>query len=173
MTLPPPSGTPYRISMVCLGNICRSPMAAAVLQARLAATGLDGLVHVDSGGTGSWHIGESADHRARAALSSRGYDGEAHRARQVDASWFADRDLLLAMDRDNLRDLRHLAPDEASAARVLLLRTFDPAASAPHDVEVPDPYFGDDAGFDHGLDIIERSVDGLLAQLRARVPGTA
>jgi len=169
MTLPPavPRGdaAPYRVSMVCLGNICRSPMAQAVLSARLADEGLDGLVDVDSCGTGSWHIGEQADPRARAVLAQRGYDAEAHRARQFDATWFADRDLLVAMDHDNARTLRRLAPDDTSAGRVVLLRAFDPEAG-PEDQLVPDPYYGDEHDFVEGLDIIERSVDGLVTALR-------
>lgn len=155
--------------MVCLGNICRSPMAATVLAARLASSELDGLVEVDSAGTGSWHIGEPADPRARAALAGRGYDAAGHRARQVDRSWFTDYDLLLAMDHDNLSSLRQLAPDPGAAARVVLLRSFDSTANGPEDRTVPDPYFGDDRGFDASLDIIERSVDGLLDALRAHV----
>ena len=168
MTLPPAGRSPYRVSMVCLGNICRSPMAAAVLTARLADEGLDGLVEVDSGGTGSWHIGEQADPRARSVLAQHGYDAEAHRARQVGAAWFADHDLLLAMDHDNARTLRRLAPDTQGAGRVVLLRSFDPDASTD-DQLVPDPYYGDERDFVEGLAIIERSVDGLVAALRAHL----
>ena len=172
MTLPPavPRGdaAPYRVSMVCLGNICRSPMAQAVLSARLADEQLDGLVSVDSCGTGSWHIGEQADPRARAVLASRGYDAESHRARQFDASWFDDHDLLVAMDHDNARTLRRLAPHDDSARRVVLLRAFDPEAG-PEDQLVPDPYYGDEHDFVEGLDIIERSVDGLVAALRTHL----
>lgn len=168
MTLPPSGRSPYRVSMVCLGNICRSPMAATVLATRLADEGLDALVEVDSGGTGSWHIGEQADPRARSVLAQHGYDAEAHRARQVGPSWFADRDLLLAMDHDNARTLRRLAPDDDGAARVALLRSFDPHASTD-DQHVPDPYYGDERDFVEGLTIIERSVDGLVAALRAHL----
>lgn len=168
MTLPPSERSPYRVSMVCLGNICRSPMAAAVLTARLAADGMDGLVQVDSGGTGSWHVGEQADPRARSVLAQHGYDAEHHRAQQVGADWFADHDLLLAMDHDNARTLRRLAPDGVGAERVVLLRSFDPEAS-PDDQHVPDPYYGDEHDFVEGLAIIERSVDGLVAALRAHL----
>lgn len=169
MTLPAPQGEPYRVSMVCLGNICRSPMAAAVLQSRLDSRGLGTDVTVDSSGTGSWHIGEPADPRARAALARRGYDGETHRARQFSSEWFDGVDLILAMDRDNLRTLRRLAPDDTAASRVVLLRAFDPELRDGDEQTVPDPYYGDERGFETGLDIIERSVDGLLAELHERL----
>ena len=166
MTLPAPRGVPYRISMVCLGNICRSPMAAAVLLDRIDQLGLGGEVAVDSAGTGSWHVGQPADARARAALAARGYDGEDHRAQQVQPAWFDEYDLILAMDHDNVRTLRRLAPNQDAAARVLLLRAFDPDAEGSDDHVVPDPYYGDDRDFTDGLDIIERSVDGLVDALR-------
>lgn len=169
--LPTPAGMPYRVSMVCLGNICRSPMAAAVLESRVAQNGLAGNVRVDSSGTGSWHVGEQADPRARAALARRGYDGESHRARQFTSEWFDDVDLVLAMDSDNLRTLRRLAPDDDAASRVVLLRSFD-ADADPADLGVPDPYYGDEHGFETGLDIIERAVDGLVAELQERLSST-
>ena len=166
MTVPPATGTPYRVSMVCLGNICRSPMAAAVLTSRVEQNGLADDIVVESAGTGSWHIGEQADPRARAALARRGYDGEQHRARQFRGESFDGVDLVLAMDRDNLRTLRRLAGDDAVAARVMLLREFDPDVADGDDLAVPDPYYGDERDFESGLDIIERSVDSLFAQLQ-------
>ena len=84
-------GTPYRICLVCLGNICRSPMAETVLRAELDAAGLDGKAVVDSAGTGDWHIGDLMDPDARTALAGRGYDGSAHRARQFQPTWLAGR----------------------------------------------------------------------------------
>src|SRR5208282_6096011 len=102
-------GAPYRVCLVCLGNICRSPMAETVLRAALADAGLEDEVVVDSAGTGDWHIGQPMDAGARAALARRGYDGSAHRARQIQASWLAQRDLILAMDARNLTDLRRMA----------------------------------------------------------------
>src|SRR5262249_36782709 len=102
--LPPPRepGTPYWVCLVCLGNIRPSPMAQSVLRAELAAAGLDGAVVVDSAGTGDWHVGDSMDPGARAALASRGHDGSAHQARQIQPSWLPRRDLILAMDARNL-----------------------------------------------------------------------
>jgi protein-tyrosine phosphatase len=165
MTLPAPRGRPFRVSMVCLGNICRSPMAAAVLQSRLTEHGLDEHVTVDSAGTGSWHIGERADPRTLAALSAHGYDADRHRARQFGADGFESCDLVVAMDHDNLRTLRRLAPDQAAAGRVVLLRTFERDDAGGDDPVVPDPYYGDQRDFESTLAIIERSVDGLLEVL--------
>lgn len=163
MSLPAPRQLPYRVCLVCLGNICRSPIAAVVLAERVAGLGLPVLV--DSAGTGSWHVGEQADPRARAALRRGGYDGETHRARQFDPSWFAELDLVLALDEANLADLRRLAPDPQARDRVRLLRSFDPAAAG--DLAVPDPYYGDAAGFLDTLAVVEAAVDGLMGELRA------
>lgn len=149
----------YRIAVVCLGNICRSPMGAAVLRQKLAEAGLAGEVTVSSAGTGDWHIGASADRRARAALRARGYD-DAHRAQQFRTASFADHDLVLGMDAANVRDLRRIAPDAAAAATV---RLFD------GQVEVPDPYYDGPAEFEAVLDQIERAVDVLITELNAQL----
>jgi protein-tyrosine phosphatase len=158
-----PNGSPYRVCLVCLGNICRSPMAEAVLRAKLRAAGLGDAVEVDSAGTGDWHVGHGADARARSALTARGYPAE-HVARQFSPAWFAERDLVLAMDEANLRDLRRLAPDQETAARVRLLRSYDPKADG--DLDVPDPYYGGTDGFDVVLDQLERACAGLVDELR-------
>jgi protein-tyrosine phosphatase len=171
-TLPPPRDPagPYRICLVCLGNICRSPMAEAVLRAGLDRAGLGGAVAVDSAGTGDWHIGNRMDSRARAELASRGYDGSPHRARQVAPSWLAGRDLVLAMDGQNLADLRAMAGDDpAGRDRIRLLRSFD-QRSGP-DAEVPDPYYGEGASFGMVLDLIEAAAGGLAELLSAALAG--
>jgi protein-tyrosine phosphatase len=171
-TLPPPRdlARPYRICLVCLGNICRSPMAEAVLRAELDRAGLGGAVALDSAGTGDWHVGSRMDSRARAELASRGYDGTTHRARQVASSWLAERDLVLAMDRQNLADLRRLAgADPAERDRIRLLRSFD-KRSGP-DAEVPDPYYGEGASFGMVLDLIEAAAGGLAEVLSAALAG--
>src|SRR6516225_10030486 len=102
--LPPPRdpGAPYRVCLVCLGNICRSPMAETVLRTELNDAGVAEAVTLDSSGTGDWHIGQPMYPQARQALARRGYDGSSHRARQIRASWLPDRDLILAMDAGNL-----------------------------------------------------------------------
>lgn len=163
MNVPEPRtpGT-YRIALVCLGNICRSPMADVVLAARLAEAGLDETVEVASAGTGDWHVDEPMDERAAALLTAEGYDAERHRARQVDASWLQDHDLLLAMDQVNLTDLRALDPTGVAAAdgRLRLFRDFDPVRPG---TDVPDPYFGGDAGFRDVLEMVERTAAVLAA----------
>ena len=158
---------PYRVCFVCLGNICRSPMADVLLRAELAGAGLDGLVQVDSAGTGDWHVGGPMDRRARAELARHGYDGAAHRARQFRPSWFAGRDLVLAMDRANLADLREMAPDADAAGRVLLFRSFDPALASDdrYDGQVPDPYGGAAEDYAAAFDLVQAAVHGLTGQL--------
>ena len=108
---------PYRICFVCTGNICRSPMAEAVMRGLLEEAGLDHAVEVDSAGTTSWHVGDPADRRALTALRVGGYDGSAHRARAFERSWLADRDLVVALDAGHLDELRALAGDGPHAPR--------------------------------------------------------
>ena len=157
------SERPYRVTFVCSGNICRSPMAAVVLDHRAAAAGLGDVVAVDSAGTGDWHIGERADQRAVAALAAAGYDGSRHRARQFDPSDFATVDLVVALDRGHERTLRAWAPDAPARDTVRLLRSFDPDAT---DLEVADPYYGAAEGFALVLAQVEAAVPGLLAHVR-------
>jgi len=153
----------YRICLVCMGNICRSPMAEVVLRTELAEAGLDGAVEVDSAGTGDWHEGEPMDPRAEAALAARGYDGSRHRARRFDPAWFADRDLILAMDKANLANLREQAPGEETASRIRLFRSYDPSAGPG--ATVPDPYFGGGDGFEQVLDLIESAAKSIVVNL--------
>ena len=152
----------YRIALVCLGNICRSPMAHVVLEGRLADAGLADRVEVASSGTGGWHVGKPMDQRAAALLTSEGYDASAHRAQQVRPYWLTDCDLLLAMDRQNLRDLLALADGGAEPDRVRLFGEFDPVEPG---AEVPDPYLGDEDGFHDVLAMVERTSDALVAEL--------
>lgn len=158
---------PVRVCFVCLGNICRSPMAAAVLRAKAADAGVGNLVTVGSAGTGSWHIGEPADPRAQAALARRGYVS-GHVARQFRVDEFDRWDLILTMDRNNAYDVREMAPQGSDPSKVRLLLAFDPSSS--RDAQVPDPYHGDDAEFDHVLDLLEAACDGLLAALQTGTP---
>lgn len=164
--LPPPRdpGSPYTIAMVCLGNICRSPMAQVVLTEKLRRVGLGSDVEIRSCGTGDWHVGEPMDHRAAAALSARGYDPSLHRAAHFDATWLEVSDAVLAMDRANLRDIHAVAGDQAQLDRVRLFRTFDPEAD--HNAEVPDPWYSGPDGFDDVLAMVERTTDVLVERLR-------
>lgn len=167
--LPPPrdpSG-PYRICCVCLGNICRSPMAEAVLRAHLKEAGLDRNVIVDSAGTGDWHVGDRMNAGARRQLARNGYDGESHRARQFHPSWLAERDLILAMDAANLRDLRALAAPGDQAR----IRLFGEIAGLGGQ-DVPDPYDGSAADFAHVLALLEEGMSRLVTQL-AKLPETS
>ena len=153
-----------RILFVCMGNICRSPTAEGVMRRLLEEAGLADRVEVESAGTGGWHAGEPPDERATLAARRRGIT-LAGAARQVRAADFRDFDLLIAMDRANLRELLAVAPDEEGAEKVRLLREFDPASSG--DLDVPDPYYGGDRGFETVLDLVEAACRGLLDELRA------
>jgi protein-tyrosine phosphatase len=162
MTVPdlPAPGAPgrYRVALVCLGNICRSPMAHVVLEARLHEAGLAGLVEVTSCGTGDWHVGEPMDTRAAATLAAAGYDASRHRARQFARSWLDEHDLVLAMDSANLAAIGGPTGD----GRVRLFRDFDPAVPGG---DVPDPYYGGDDGFQEVLTMVERTSAALVSLL--------
>jgi protein-tyrosine phosphatase len=162
----------YEICVVCLGNICRSPMAEALIKAQIADAGLADLVSVQSAGTGDWHLGERMDRGARIELARRGYDGSAHRARQISADWLDDFDLILATDQRNLNNLRLMAAGRPDlTGRITLLRSFDPAA--PEGAEVPDPYGGGPEEFTRTFELIEAAARGLVAQLAAMLAGEA
>jgi len=192
-------GPPYRVCLVCLGNICRSPMAETVLRAELASAGLDGLVVVDSAGTGDWHVGDGMDPGARAALATRGHDGSAHRARQFQPSWLSRRDLILAMDRRNLADLQRMAQG-GDADRIRLFsevggltetsegsgglgpaaaggqasRVVPPGGSGGGG-DIPDPWGGGPDEFGRVLDLLGAAapvIAGRLAQLLRPGSGT-
>ena len=139
-------------------------MAHVVLEQRLAEAGLDDRVTVVSAGTGSWHTGEAMDERAAAALSAAGYDPSRHSARRFTTDWYAENDLILAMDLSNHADISDLAPDVASLEKVRMFRAYDPEASE-HDNEVPDPWFGEADGFDDVLRMVERTADALVEEL--------
>ena len=154
---------------VCLGNICRSPTADGVMRELVAHAGLQDAITVDSAGTGAWHVGEAPDRRAAAAALSHEIvlDG---RARQVTRKDFEDFDLLIAMDRENARELRQRAPEEAERAKVRLLREFDPASASSGDLDVPDPYYGGPSGFEDVFELVSAACEGLLEQIRAGRP---
>ncbi|WP_307868095.1 low molecular weight protein-tyrosine-phosphatase [Umezawaea beigongshangensis] len=150
-----------RVSFVCTGNICRSPVAALVFAEHVRRAGLAGEVEVSSAGTGPWHVGEPADPRAARSLLDAGYP-TAHVAAQVSHEHLGA-DLLVALDSGHARDLRRLVDDPD---RVRLLRSFDPDADGP---DVPDPYYGGREGFDEVLAMVEAAVPGLLAEVRERL----
>jgi protein-tyrosine phosphatase len=147
----------YRIGVVCLGNICRSPTAQVVLESLLTDAGLRGAVEVASCGTGTWHLGEAMDDRAASTLTSAGYDGSEHRARKFDISWLDDYDLVLAMDQQNLADIG------GRTSRVALFRDFDPVDTG---ADVPDPYYGGLGGYEEVLRMVERTGKAIVAALQ-------
>ena len=154
-----------RVLFVCLGNICRSPTAEAVLRARAQQRGMLAALHIDSAGTGDWHVGKAPDSRALAAAARRGYRMDDLRARQVSRDDFQGFDFLLAMDRANLGELKRLCPSEFGGHLGLFLE-FHPESL--DDLEVPDPYYGGGDGFETVLDMVERACDGLLDHLSPR-----
>lgn len=159
MSTPPDGDTPVVVA-VCLGNICRSPTAEASLRAAAAEAGVE--LDVRSAGTGAWHLGSPPDHRMRAAASQVGLelDGEAQLA---DAPTLRDADLVLAMDRSNLRDLQHLAREEGVETPIRLFREFDPEADG--ELDVPDPYYGGSDGFTEVVAMCQRTAVAIVAQL--------
>ncbi|MFI8517419.1 low molecular weight protein-tyrosine-phosphatase [Streptomyces sp. NPDC085481] len=157
---------PYRVCFVCTGNICRSPMAEHVFRARVTEAGLADAVVVDSAGTGGWHEGDGADPRTVAVLEEGGYGSE-HTARRFRASWFAALDLVIALDEGHVRELRRLARTPEEAAKIRLLRSYDPGAGA--DLDVPDPYYGGRDLFEECLEMVEAASEGLLAAVRDEV----
>lgn len=154
---------PIRISFVCLGNICRSPMAESVLRYLVAEMGLAGQIVVDSFGTGDWHVGRGADPRTDDALRRRGYD-TGHRARQITAADLDRATWVVGLDHQNVADLVELADGGPAVDRIRALRSFDPSATPGADV--PDPYYGEEADFDLALDLIEAACAGLLSELQ-------
>ncbi len=153
-----------RILFVCLGNICRSPSAEAVMREIAAREAPDLGIEVDSAGTAGYHIGEPPDERSQEAARRRGYDIAQLRARILEPEDFERFDLVLAMDEANLSVLQRRAP-VAVRERVRLFLEFAPEAGT---VEVPDPYYGGPAGFEHVLDLVEAAARGLIAHLRER-----
>lgn len=152
-----------KVLFVCLGNICRSPTAQGVFQTQVARQGLSESIEIDSAGTASWHIGKEPDPRTQAHALKRSYDLSGLRGRQVTVSDFEYFDFILAMDRSNLSDLQAMCPSEYQSKLKLFLEFTDMP-----ELEVPDPYDGGSAGFEHVLDLIESAGEGLLSFLVAK-----
>ena len=165
------SEAPTRVLFVCLGNICRSPAAEGVFLHQLAEAGLEGSFDADSAGTGSWHVGQAADPRMRAAAGRRGVHLPS-RARQLCLADLQEFDHILTMDAENLAAVQALSRRTRPRATITPLLQY--CRRYRHD-EVPDPYYGGEAGFDQVLDLLEDACAGLLAALLAerRQPGRA
>ncbi len=158
-----------RVLMVCMGNICRSPIAEGVLRAKLQQAGLHGRVVVDSAGTHGYHSGEAPDPRAIRVAAQRGIDLAKLRARPVQSDDFSRFHWLLAMDEAN-RSWLHSRRPEGAEPRIGLL--MEHATRHPGVREVPDPYYGAAAGFEHVLDLVEDACEGLVARLSAELPAS-
>jgi protein-tyrosine phosphatase len=159
------SAAPVRVCFVCLGNICRSPTAEGVMKQLLEAAGIGHAFAVTSAGTGNWHVGELPDPRTRAEAKRRGV-ALTSRARHFTHALFADTDYVIAMDRQNQRDILRLARTKEDESKVLLLRSFARGEGGEHDV--PDPYFGEGDGFSNVYDICHAACTALLTHLREK-----
>lgn len=153
---------PIRIQFVCLGNICRSPLAKAVFREKVKEAGLEDHFDIVSSGTSHYHVGEQADNRMRKTAERNGLSLEDHRASQFEAEDLERFDHIFVMDKSNLNDVLHLDEDDEYGGKVRLFREFDPE---PGDYQVPDPYHGGRQGFDNVYDIVERTSDMLLHRL--------
>jgi protein-tyrosine phosphatase len=155
-----------RICFVCLGNICRSPTAEAVMKHLVRREKLDDAFHIESAGTGDWHVGEPRDRRSQATGAARGIPLSG-RAQQFTADDFARFDYVLAMDSSNRENLLKMAPDAAARAKVSMLRAYEDRAAPGGDAaDVPDPYYGGAHGFEDVFDICQAACAGFLARLR-------
>jgi protein-tyrosine phosphatase len=155
-----------RLLFVCLGNICRSPAAEAVLRAGLQREGLHDALIVDSAGTIDYHVGSEPDPRMRKALRDRGYQNWS-RCRKVQSQDFFDFDLILAMDQENVRDLRRICPSPELFTKVKLAAGY---CARHNEAEVPDPYYGNREAFDHVIDLAEDFSENLIQTIKNQQP---
>jgi protein-tyrosine phosphatase len=151
-----------RVLFICMGNICRSPLAQGVFEDVLRREGLEGEVSVDSAGTGAWHVGSSPDERALSAASLRGVDISSQRARRIKPEDCRNFDYVLTMDEENYRAVAGLCRGSA------VVRPFLDFATDSPETAVPDPYYGGPDGFEHVLDLVEEASEGLLEDIRER-----
>lgn len=160
------SDQPTGVLFVCLGNICRSPMARWVMIDLARERGVLDHLRIDSCGTGDWHSGEPADPRSAACAARHGLSTD-HVARQFSVHDGEQFEHILVMDRSNMRDVLAMG---APKPKVRLLRSFDPTLIDAHerDMEVPDPYYGGEQGFEHMYQMIRRACNGLLDTLPSR-----
>jgi len=156
----------FKVMFVCLGNICRSPLAHAVFSEMLEKKGLKNDYLVESAGTSAYHQGEQADARMRETARAHGVEID-HKARQLQCSKLDEYDLILAMDRHNLEEILKLAGNERQKNKVRLFREFDFESNSQKDV--PDPYFGGRDGFETVFSIVERTVESLIEEIEEKM----
>ena len=150
------------ICFVCLGNICRSPTAEAVMVKKIHEQNLQDIIHIDSAGTAAYHVGEMADTRSQEHAKQRGYSIQS-RARQFTQEDLDKFDYVIAMDRSNQNNILHLCRSEAQRNKIYLFRDFEgEGKNLHHKNDVPDPYYGGSLGFETVLDICEICSDGLI-----------
>lgn len=153
---------PIRVLFVCLGNICRSPLAEFVVRQRAIERGFSGLFHFESAGTGDWHIGKGADRRMQQTAASHGIDLGPHRASQITRSRITLWDWVVAMDHANMNDLLAMGADPQ---RSLMMRRFENETCPP---DVPDPYYGGERGFEEVFQLLSDNADALIDYLKRR-----
>lgn len=165
-----------RILFVCLGNICRSPLAEGVFRRKVEEAGLGDQFEIDSAGIGPWHVGDPPDRRMQKTAQTHGLDISGQRGRQLDSSDFNAFDHIFAMDRSVLRDTLSCAPGDNHAAKVTLFRELDPeadgdpaspSATPGRGLDVPDPYYGGAEGFERVYEIVDRTCEAILEALAA------
>jgi protein-tyrosine phosphatase len=157
------SSSQTAVLFVCLGNICRSPLAEGVFRHLVDQEGLADRFEIDSAGTGAWHVGDPPDARSTLVAEQHGIVLDS-RARQVEPDDFERFDYIIVMDRDNLRTLERMSENNGSEARIELLRMYEAERDGD---EVPDPYYGGSSGFEQVYKMVKRSCQGLLRHLRA------
>jgi protein-tyrosine phosphatase len=159
----------FRLCFVCSGNICRSPMAEVVLRHEASAAGLAGALTLDSAGTAA-DVGFNIDRRARRALERRGYGPVHHRGRQFQPAWLNERDLVVAMEKSHVRWLENRVPETGCQATVRLLLSYPTGrADEAGPLEIPDPWYGDEADFESCLDLVQAGCEALLGELAAEL----
>lgn len=156
---------PFKLCFVCLGNICRSPTAEGVFQHLVNVHGLQSYFEIDSAGTSAYHIGETANSKSQKVANQHGVKllSKARRFESFDLGYF---DLIIAMDKENLSNIRQLDSKKEHDEKIMLLREFDPI---PENSEVPDPYYGGINGFEKVFNVVERSCKNLLDELETRI----
>lgn len=157
---------PFEICFVCLGNICRSPLAEGVFQTLINDQGLENQIIIYSAGTGGWHVGASPDARMQATARKKGVQLTS-RAQQIEAGDIRRFDLVLAMDQSNLEAMEYLCSPEMAAKKIRLFRSFDPEVD--DDLDVPDPYYGRDDGFEHVFRIVHRTCPPILKYVQSQM----